>query len=256
VWDDHLLVRRLVPIESRHRYLDLAAALQLTGAMHKAVIEKANGAVPEYISGHTPEGAPTERPHLAFLPLPFVGSEHATGHLMGLAIAVPRVLGRRERQSALAAVGQVQELTIGPLGRWNLGLFEFDKINLRPETWTGGNKGAEKWATVTPIAFDQHPKAKEPSERERELVAVIRRGCGRIGIPEPVHVVVSAISPHAGTPTSHRFPRLRRKDGSLRRHAHAILVFDRPVRGPIAIGAGRYRGYGFCRPMSVLKEVP
>lgn len=35
-----------------------------------------------------------------------------------------------------------------------------------------------------------------------------------------------------------------------RRHAHAILVFDRPVRGPILLGAGRYRGYGLCRPLS------
>lgn len=47
----------------------------------------------------------------------------------------------------------------------------------------------------------------------------------------------------------HAFPRLRRKDGSERRHTHAILVFDEPVRGPILVGAGRYRGYGFCRPM-------
>jgi hypothetical protein len=40
-----------------------------------------------------------------------------------------------------------------------------------------------------------------------------------------------------------------RKDGSERRHTHAILVFDEPVRGPVLIGAGRYRGYGFCRPL-------
>jgi len=30
---------------------------------------------------------------------------------------------------------------------------------------------------------------------------------------------------------------------------HAILVFDEPARGPVLIGAGRYRGYGMCRPL-------
>ena len=49
----------------------------------------------------------------------------------------------------------------------------------------------------------------------------------------------------------HAFPRLNRKDGSDRRHTHAILVFEEPVRGPILIGAGRYRGYGLCRALEM-----
>jgi CRISPR-associated protein Csb2 len=46
------------------------------------------------------------------------------------------------------------------------------------------------------------------------------------------------------------FPRLRRKDGGERRQAHAILVFEERVVGPVVIGAGRYRGYGVCRPVN------
>jgi CRISPR-associated protein Csb2 len=42
---------------------------------------------------------------------------------------------------------------------------------------------------------------------------------------------------------------VRRKDGSERRHAHAILVFDEFVVSSVLLGAGRYRGYGLCRPM-------
>ncbi len=56
---------------------------------------------------------------------------------------------------------------------------------------------------------------------------------------------------HFAPAPAHAFPRLRRKDGSERRHSHAILIFDEPVRGPILIGAGRYRGYGLCRPLEV-----
>ena len=30
---------------------------------------------------------------------------------------------------------------------------------------------------------------------------------------------------------------------------HAILIFSEPVVGPVLLGAGRYRGYGLCRPL-------
>jgi CRISPR-associated protein Csb2 len=59
------------------------------------------------------------------------------------------------------------------------------------------------------------------------------------------------VSAHLGVPPSHVFPRLVRKDGGERRQAHAIVVFEEPVVGPVVIGAGRYRGYGVCRPVEV-----
>lgn len=52
-------------------------------------------------------------------------------------------------------------------------------------------------------------------------------------------------------PPAPSFPRLPRKDGSLCRHAHAILVFAERVVGPLLLGAGRYRGYGLCRPVEL-----
>jgi CRISPR-associated protein Csb2 len=77
---------------------------------------------------------------------------------------------------------------------------------------------------------------------------MIRECCSRIGLPPPCEVVVTAVSAHLGAPPAHEFPRLRRKAGSQRRHSHAILIFDEPVCGPMLLGAGRYRGYGVCRP--------
>src|SRR5882762_4089380 len=36
-------------------------------------------------------------------------------------------------------------------------------VALTPETWTGlGQKPSRRWATVTPICFNRHPKEKEP----------------------------------------------------------------------------------------------
>jgi CRISPR-associated protein Csb2 len=102
---------------------------------------------------------------------------------------------------------------------------------------------------VTPIAFDRHPKAKDRSSYHREIAGMIAQGAVRVGLPEPRDVIVTSVSAHLGVPPAHVFPRLQRKDGSQRRHAHAIIVFDRAVRGPIVLGAGRYRGYGACRPL-------
>jgi CRISPR-associated protein Csb2 len=30
---------------------------------------------------------------------------------------------------------------------------------------------------------------------------------------------------------------------------HAVIDFAEPVRGPVLIGAGRYNGFGVCRPL-------
>ena len=249
VWDSYMVVRRLERGSSHHSRLDILATLQVTGAMHKAILEKAADPVPEFISGHKPDGSPSDASHLAFFPLPFVGSKHATGHLLGVGVAIPAHLNRDQRLAALAAIGLVEELTMGALGVWKLDQDDSGRVNLRAEVWAGGDHGASQWGTVTPIAFDRHPKEKDRAKREHELMKMIVVGCERIGLPTPAQVVVTPVSPHLGTPAAHEFPRLKRKDGSRRRHVHAIIIFDRPVRGPIAVGAGRYRGYGFCRPL-------
>jgi CRISPR-associated protein Csb2 len=140
---------------------------------------------------------------------------------------------------------------MGPLGVWALirDLGDRPPQNLQPEAWTAHPRGATHWATVTPIAFDRHPKEKEPRAYHHEVAEMIAEACTAIGLPRPRHVVVTPVSAHLGVPPGHAFPRLKRKDGTERRHTHAILVFDEPVRGPVLVGAGRYRGYGVCRPL-------
>ncbi len=249
IWDTRLLVRCLQPEDSPYSRLGLVSTLQVSQAMHEAVLSQANGALPEFVSGHLADGSPAQRPHVAYFPLSFVGSGHATGQLMGMGVALPADLSRAERTQALAAVGKVDRLTLGPLGTWGLTEDDLAKTNLRAELWTAHPDGSRQWATVAPLAFDRHTKTKDPIARQDELAEMVRQCCQRIGLPEPVHVVITPVSPHLGTPAAHEFPRLQRKDGSRRRHAHAILVFAEPVRGPIALGAGRYRGYGLCRPL-------
>lgn len=254
VFSPHLAVLRLRPQQSDYRALDLCATLQLAQRWRDAALSQSSDLSAEArcaLSGHDMSGGPLQTPHLAFAPLAFVGSEHSDGHLLGVGLALPPELDRATRRDVMQAFGRVAELKLGPLGVWRVEAIResFPPVNLRASAWTAHPLGATQWATVTPIAFDRHPKATNRADSLTEATTMVRRACERIGLPNPREVILTPVSHHLGAPASHEFPRMRRKDGSLRRHTHAILTFDEPVRGPVLLGAGRYRGYGFCRPL-------
>jgi CRISPR-associated protein Csb2 len=258
VFSPHLAVFTLERIDGPYRSLDLACALALTDRWREALASHANDLSPEaqsLLTGHALDKSPLQTAHVAFLPLGFVGHPHATGHLPGIALAFPdeKVMPPDIRRDVLRVAGRVHELKLGRLGVWKLAPSTMARPleTLRPAAWTAHPDGATQWSTVTPIAYDHHSKAKDKSGYLAEVAEMISAGCERIGLPRPQTVIPTPVSAHLGAPPAHAFPRLRRKDGSERRHTHAILVFDEPVRGPILIGAGRYRGYGLCRPMEV-----
>jgi CRISPR-associated protein Csb2 len=254
VFSPHLTVLALEPDTGPYRHLDFLCVLQVVKGWREAILSHANDPpdrVRHVLSGHDRDGAPLEGPHLAFVPLGFVGHQHADGRLLGMGLALPDGLSAEERRHALRAVGCVRHLLLGRLGTWRIVPVSAARPpwNLRPEVWTAHPDGATHWSTVTPVAFDRHPKTDDRAAYQREVASMIGQACVRVGLPQPREVVVTPVSAHLGVPPAHAFRRLRRKDGGERRHAHAIIIFDRPVRGPILLGAGRYRGYGFCRPM-------
>jgi len=130
------------------RLLGLESTLILTEALRGAVMKACPGPPPEWISGHegtAPGGPPSKRPHLAFLPLPNVGHQHADGRLLGVALAIPRDVPAQEQHRCLSSLlfnaegylAQFQ-LTFGRVGDWDvvLGDREDRPQALRPETWT------------------------------------------------------------------------------------------------------------------------
>ena len=254
VFDPRLLVFSLRRVDGPYRYLDLAATLQLTGRFRESLLQHFGADAPEVLSGHHGERA-SERPHLALLPMPFVGHEHAHGGILGVALAVPRDLEVADRERLLWALAALRRegLRLGALGRWNLDRPEEggSRVALRDRVWTAVPAGARLWATVTPYVYDRHAKDKDKAAYQRELSDAIRGSWQRVrqSLEVLVEVVITPVSAHLGAPASHQFPRLARKDGSECRHTHAILIFDRPVVGPVLLGAGRYRGYGLCRPL-------
>jgi CRISPR-associated protein Csb2 len=254
VFSPRLVVFRLERTSGPFAALGLPAVLAVMQRWREALVSQSNGAsqrVCAVVSGHDQSGGPLQGPHLAFIPLAFVGHPHADGHLLGLAAALPVDLDAEVRLQVLRVLGRVGKLQLGDLGEWGLVREPSDRPpwNLRPEAWTAHPFGATRWSTVTPVAFDRHPKEKDRAAYQREAAEMIAGACAAVGLPRPREVVVTHVSAHLGVPPAHVFPKLRRKDGGDRRHAHAILVFEEPVRGPVLIGAGRYRGYGVCRPI-------
>jgi CRISPR-associated protein Csb2 len=258
VFDPPFLV--LHPAEGEYRRPPLVSTLRLTEALRGLLMNGTPRAdIPEALSGHAPNGKRLDRPHLAIVPLPFVGHEHADGRIMGMALILPRddtdavAIGNALSRKLYTSDGLEPkriELKMGGAGMWTLEASDAaGAASLRPEVWSMTPNGAEAWATVTPIVLDRHPKSRQPLLAAAEMQVVIADACVNIGLPRPIKVEVAPVSVFAGVPHARDFPPLRRKDGSAANYTHAVLVFDRRIVGPVLLGAGRYRGYGLCRPV-------
>ncbi|MFN7779679.1 MAG: type I-U CRISPR-associated protein Csb2 [Betaproteobacteria bacterium] len=209
---------------------------------------------PEWLSGHRPDGRATAAPHVAFLPLAFVGDRHADGRLLGLALALPRDLDAAEVARCIGPIlvdgrGEPHPLPLrdGAGRRLAATLVNAPRPpqkTLWVERWT---QPSRYWATVTPVVLDRH---FDGSDRWQQAAESVKTGCERIGLPRPRDVLLDPVSRLSGVPHARDFaPLTRKSDGGRMHHVHATLVFDEAVVGPVTIGAGRFRGYGFCRPL-------
>ena len=258
-FDPSLIVLR----QSGGRRFGLETTLVLTRALRDCLIKlwsqtKVGASVPEWLSGHAPDGKPSQRDHAAFVPLSDVGHEHAAARLLGLGIVMPRILSSDEASGGFGGIlwesvtGEPRSirLVLGDLGVCELEVEDRPDrpVALAPETWTGlGRLPSRRWATVTPICFNRHPKGKQGEIEVENDIAAAGERLGLGGLVEDV--VAVPVSMFIGCPTAGSFPNLQRKSGGNIRHTHAIITFKEPVIGPVLLGAGRYRGYGLCRPL-------
>src|SRR5262249_49924968 len=112
---------------------------------------------------------------------------------------------------------------------------------LKPTTWNGP---AREWATVTPVMLPQFPRRSLSPEE------VVARACVDAGYPSPVAVRTGFAPTMSGVPHSRSFWVKPRNGGRPPRPLiHANITFAGLVRGPVLIGAGRYAGFGTCRPV-------
>ncbi|MFQ3594352.1 MAG: type I-U CRISPR-associated protein Csb2, partial [Gemmataceae bacterium] len=265
--------------------LPLVSTLTVTQALRGTIMAHLGSAIPDWVSGHKPNGEPLRNGNqqLAYIPLPFVGHEHADGHLLGVALVFPRSIARAERGRVLGRLlmrpsGEASDihLTLGRLGVWTVRKRDWmeQRQALQPETWTAHPRGCTTWATVTPVVLDRFTKCdpiKERQEWEEEVTEIIATACDRLGLPRPIEVAVGTTSWHRGSPRAtvkrrplrghselpdasaslgDGFPVYPIKGGNgTRPQLHICMRFAEPVIGPILLCAGRFLGYGLCKPL-------
>ena len=220
--------------------LPIRSTLAVSNALRGAAMAHAKQQPVEALTGHSSDGKPSQRSHAAFLTIPDVAHDFADGHLLGVAIALPR-LDAATRLAVLRSIGSIDRLRLGRAGAWDI--YEV-RSNNRPRrglelaTWM---KPSRHWATVTPVAM--HPRLRRMTEEH------VTQACINSGLPEPTEIVISHYSPFVGVPPAPSFARIfLRQSGGMLWQNHVVLSFDRPVPGPVVIGAGRFKGYGLCRP--------
>ena len=249
VFDPHLVVFTI-----SGKRVSLPATLKLTAALRGMLMHECpEQPPPEWFSGHRPDGSATVTPHMALAPLAFVGSRHADGRIMGLALILPDGLDPQKAGRCLEPILREPETGMSrehPLfdGDWfecavELETRERPPANLKPQTWI---ETSRVWASVTPVVLNRHFSGANKWYQAAESVKDM---CEHIDLPRPREVLLHPVSLVEGVPHAREFPQLVRKsDGGRRSHSHAVIVFDEPVRGPVLVGAGRFRGYGLCRP--------
>lgn len=260
--------------------LNIERTLNLTRALRDAAMSACPIQPPlSWLSGHQEDGKPATSPHAAFVCLPFAGSKWADGHIMGLAMAMPKGVSAEERGQCLGPLivnqetGDTQDLHFK---LWGKGLPDLvlrlcsqpsPPTTLNNETWT---KPSKIWASVTPVVLDKFPKQSMTQNRDlwqAEVCQIIELSCERAGLPIPVQIGINTTAWHRGIPRAtaktrrsgrgqnataplgEGFPSLSsRKDLPPKPQIHVCLEFAEPVTGPVLIGSGRFAGYGLCLP--------
>ena len=232
----------------------------IADALRKELMKRFGKNAPEWMSGHADDESVSKAPRPAYLPLGFVDHEHADGHLLGLAIAVPNEFHRNDSETLLDLLtgtrfGEVDGVPLLTLPVRNprfgdeiIGTLELEfeerpersrQQTLQSRNWIGP---ARQWKTVTPIMLPQFPR------RGLGIEDVVVKACLQSGYPEPVSVRAGVDPQLCGVPHARSFHVKPRPGRPPRPLFHADIVFPVPVRGPVLIGAGRYAGYGVCRP--------
>lgn len=258
-------------------YPGLVHAREISRAIKLLMLASTADAEP--VSGRDAGGRPTTAPHISVVPLAFVDHRHADGKVRGVAIAMPRGLVGASADAVLRSIHGVMEggdsrrdgapvqFSIDVPGHGTVDLAPHTggpASTLDPSTWA---RQSRTWSTVTPIVLDRAPRERGDA-RDAEVSRIIARSCTLQGLPAPASVYTSNVPYLPGPPLSSAFPRytIPKRAGSPARdggnkkptadngamdakvHTHARITFGVAVCGPVVLGAGRYNGYGLCKP--------
>lgn len=237
---------------SRGFKLTLAHSAIVARALRNAVLANAGDAAPSILHGHG------HHPHVAFVPLATVGHRYAGGEIRGFALAIPYGTSREDEGQIVAAARQTREIAITQdIVPWRVEHLpqpaeaeepdpDSTLRTLDPARWIGPSR---LWATVTPIVLDRHTRRG----RRESVEDVVRLTFTNALLPSPASLDISRFpfiggAVPVGIHAANGAPR-----GAL---LHVKARFERPVRGPVLVGRGRYLGTGVCAPLSDRRAIP
>jgi CRISPR-associated protein Csb2 len=236
--------RTMVVLSLEGRRLDGRHAARVTYAFRQALLARADRHIPTLHGHHDGDVV-----QCAVLALPFVDADHADGHLLGVAVAIPElpVDDLAVVDGALPRPGEVLDVTSGPLG-----LLHFRRIaaldasrsswGLQPQRWIGP---ARSWITALPMVFDRFLK------RDSDIEAEVRRAVINSHLPKPRAMWVSRRPLLRGAPDLAPTDTIRRQtDTAIKPYRHVALRFRHPVDGPVVVGSMRHYGLGLCAPIT------
>jgi CRISPR-associated protein Csb2 len=223
--------------------LFLSHTVPVAEAMRRAISAHLPDAAPASLTGHQADKRMLADEHMAVVPLPRVGDQFADGELLGAGLMLPRSMSDDDYGVLMGGLGRWLHAggRVGVNGfQWQMAIAANDhRRSLRENRFDGV---AKVWTSVTPVAFDRHPR------RGLTSLDVVGRMCRAVGLPEPAHVqnVSSALLDGAQQSRSHHLG----GRAYLRKNpiAHLRITWDTAVPGPILLGRGRYFGLGVMLP--------
>jgi CRISPR-associated protein Csb2 len=198
-------------------------------------------------------GHPKDAPRLSILPLPSIGNQHVDGQIRRVILAEPfgsdgtlvATLRRRLPDATLAFEGACRCPSSG------LDLIGASDRVLRLYCPA---RESRSWASVTPVLLPGHnlPRrdARNPTRTHARAAGLLCRALAQAGIDSPAKIEFDRLPFWAGVMHVRDYDP-RDKLAHLPRY-HVRLRFERPLAGPLSIGAGRHVGFG---TLAALEEV-
>ncbi len=210
----------------------------MTALFKEAVLAKyqaIHGEPPAVLHGHGFTGAGYDLAR--FLALPDAGFPHSRGRIHGLALWLPpgfdSPMTAKVRDAAFAIRtlrGRGLRVAVTAWGG------ERSPRAADPQRW---ERPARRWSTAFPAIHER---------RVPLTLTEVSRWCRHAGLPAPegfragrgplIRGGVDLAPVEVNRPGRPGLP-----------YSHVELCFGEPVRGPVVVGSGRQRGFGFCVPV-------
>lgn len=209
----------------------------VTALFKDAVLSKyqeIHGEPPAVLHGHGFTGTGYELAR--FLALPDAGFRHSTGRIHGLALWLPPGLDS-------LAIGRIRDAAFA--------IRHIQGRNLKASVtaWRGERRpwaasprrwecSARCWVTVFPAIHER---------RGSLTLEEVSRWCRHAGLPEPTAFRATR-GPLIPGGVDLAPVEVNRPGRPGLPYSHVEMLFGEPAQGPVVIGSGRQRGFGFCVP--------